>query len=235
MKKTLVRCVAGLLAGAAMAADEPAAAESKPAAGDSPVAEADTDKALTDVRAYIAEQKIDRENPNWRVRLPKFPSLTYTEGKTYYWNLDTNKGAIKVKLLPDVAPNHVANYVYLSELGYFDGLIFHRVIPNFMAQGGCPLGRGNGGPGYEFAGEFKAEVKHDKPGLLSMANRGPGTDGSQFFLTFVATPWLDGKHTIFGETDEAGLAVLKKLEAAGSRSGATSEELKINSAKITVE
>jgi cyclophilin family peptidyl-prolyl cis-trans isomerase len=101
-----------------------------------------------------------------------------------------------------------------------------------MAQGGCPLGTGTGGPGYQFAGEFKPNVKHTKPGLLSMANAGPGTDGSQFFLTFVPTPWLDGKHTIFGEVTE-GMDVLKKLEALGSESGATSQPLAME--KVTIE
>ena len=101
-----------------------------------------------------------------------------------------------------------------------------------MAQGGCPKGSGTGGPGYQYAGEFSPKVKHDKGGLLSMANAGPGTDGSQFFLTFVATPWLDGKHTIFGEVVE-GMGVMKALEKAGSRSGETQEPVRME--KVTVE
>ena len=103
-----------------------------------------------------------------------------------------------------------------------------------MAQGGCPRGIGTGGPGYEYDGEFDKDVKHDKPGLLSMANSGPGTDGSQFFLTFVPTDWLDGKHTIFGEVVE-GMDTVKALEAAGSESGEPSEELAISRAQIRVE
>jgi len=147
------------------------------------------DAAIAVTKKFIAEQKIDKDNPNWRVRLPKFPKLEYTKDKSYYWNLDTSKGKVKVKFLQDEAPNHVANFIYLSELGYFDGLKFHRVIPGFMAQGGCPIGQGTGGPGYNFHGEYPAgHTKHDKPGTLSMANTGrPGTDGSQFFLTFVET------------------------------------------------
>ena len=102
-----------------------------------------------------------------------------------------------------------------------------------MAQGGCPLGTGTGGPGYQYAGEFDANVKHTRPGLLSMANAGPGTDGSQFFLTFVPTPWLDGKHTIFGEVVE-GMPVVEALEARGSQSGQTTEPLSITKATIRV-
>ena len=103
-----------------------------------------------------------------------------------------------------------------------------------MAQGGDPLGRGTGGPGYNYDGEFDAKVKHDKPGVLSMANRGPGTDGSQFFLTFVPTPHLDGKHTIFGNVVD-GMATVEALESSGSRSGQTSERLEITTATIVVE
>jgi cyclophilin family peptidyl-prolyl cis-trans isomerase len=103
-----------------------------------------------------------------------------------------------------------------------------------MAQGGCPLGTGTGGPGYEYDGEFDSGVKHDRPGLLSMANAGPGTDGSQFFLTFIPTPWLDGNHSIFGEVID-GQDTLKALESRGSQSGSTSEPLSIESATIRVE
>jgi peptidylprolyl isomerase len=144
----------------------------------------------------------------------------------------TTEGKVVIRLMPEVAPMHVTSFLYLTKLGFYDGLSFHRVIPGFMAQGGCPLGTGTGGPGYQFAGEFSDVVKHDKGGLLSMANAGPGTDGSQFFLTFVATPWLNGKHTIFGEVVE-GMDVLKALEASGSQSGKTSKPLKME--KVTAE
>jgi len=111
----------------------------------------------------------------------------------------TSKGDIHVNLMDDVAPLTVANFVNLCQRGYYDGLTFHRVIADFMIQGGCPLGTGTGGPGYKFGDECAASVRHDAPGKLSMANAGPGTNGSQFFITHVPTPWLDGKHTIFGE------------------------------------
>jgi peptidyl-prolyl cis-trans isomerase B (cyclophilin B) len=98
----------------------------------------------------------------------------------------------------------VANFVNLAQRGFYDGLSFHRVIPDFMIQGGCPKGTGTGNPGYRFEDECRADLRHDKPGVLSMANAGPGTNGSQFFITHVATPWLDGKHTVFGEVIGAG-------------------------------
>jgi peptidyl-prolyl cis-trans isomerase B (cyclophilin B) len=111
---------------------------------------------------------------------------------------DTTQGPIKVELFADKAPLTVANFVNLVKHGFYDGLIFHRVIPDFMIQGGCPNGDGRGGPGYKFEDELVRELKHDRPGILSMANAGPGTNGSQFFITHGPTPWLDGKHTVFG-------------------------------------
>ena len=110
----------------------------------------------------------------------------------------TDKGNIEGVLYPSKAPVTVANFLNLAQRGYYNGLKFHRVIPDFMIQGGCPLGQGTGGPGYRFEDECTPELKHDKPGIFSMANAGPGTNGSQFFITHVPTPWLDGKHTVFG-------------------------------------
>ncbi len=110
----------------------------------------------------------------------------------------TNKGTIRIELYAEQAPVTVANFVNLAQRGYYDGLSFHRVIANFMVQGGCPLGTGTGGPGYKFKDECTPALKHSRPGILSMANAGPGTNGSQFFITHVPTDWLDGKHTVFG-------------------------------------
>ncbi|MFQ5328634.1 MAG: peptidylprolyl isomerase [Thermodesulfobacteriota bacterium] len=112
--------------------------------------------------------------------------------------IETNKGKITVRLFDEQAPITVANFVNLANRGFYNGISFHRVIPDFMVQCGCPLGNGTGGPGYHFDDECVAELRHDKPGVLSMANAGPGTNGSQFFITHLATPWLDMKHTVFG-------------------------------------
>ena len=112
---------------------------------------------------------------------------------------NTARGAIHVRLHADQAPVTVASFVNLVRRGYYNDLTFHRVIPDFMIQGGCPDGDGRGGPGYRFENECRKDLSHDRPGVLSMANAGPGTNGSQFFITHVATPWLDGKHTVFGE------------------------------------
>lgn len=114
-------------------------------------------------------------------------------------SIETSKGTIKLELYADQTPLTVANFVNLAKRGYYDGLSFHRVIPNFMVQGGDPLGSGSGGPGYKFEDEFSPNLRHAGPGILSMANAGPTTNGSQFFITHVATPWLDGKHTVFGK------------------------------------
>ena len=133
-----------------------------------------------------------------------YPSLTAT--------IKTNKGDIRLKLFPDKAPLTVLNFLNLSKRGFYNNLKFHRVIPDFMIQGGCPLGTGTGGPGYRFKDEFSPGLKHDKPGKLSMANAGPNTNGSQFFITHVPTPWLDNKHTIFGEAvDETDQKVVNSI------------------------
>ena len=113
--------------------------------------------------------------------------------------LHTGKGDIEATLFADKVPMTAANYLNLAKKGYYDGIAFHRVIPNFMIQGGDPTGTGSGGPGYKFGDEFVPGLKHTKPGIFSMANAGPGTNGSQFFITHGPTDWLDGKHTVFGE------------------------------------
>ena len=133
---------------------------------------------------------------------------------------DTARGPIKVELYPDKAPLTVANFVNLAQRGFYDGLSFHRVIPDFMIQGGCPEGSGRGGPGYRFEDETSNGVKHER-GVLSMANAGPNTNGSQFFITHIKTDWLDGKHTVFGK-------VIEGLDVVDSVAGGDA----INSVKI---
>jgi peptidyl-prolyl cis-trans isomerase B (cyclophilin B) len=189
---------------------------------------------LAGIERHIEQQKIDKSKPGWKTKLPKPPPDVDFKGVKVTWKLSTNVGDISIELLPDVAPRHVTSTVYLTQLGFYDDVAFHRVIPGFMAQGGDPTGTGRSGPGYQYAGEFDPKVKHDKGGLLSMANAGPGTDGSQFFLTFVATPWLDGKHTIFGEI-VSGMDALKKLEEKGTQGGQPTAPLKIVKATIEVE
>jgi peptidyl-prolyl cis-trans isomerase A (cyclophilin A) len=160
----------------------------------------------------------------------------------------TSEGTFKVKLYDDKAPKTVANFVGLAEgtkewtdpktrqkvtKPFYDGLIFHRVIDGFMIQGGCPMGNGMGGPGYQFADEFGPGLRHDRDGLLSMANAGPNTNGSQFFITLAATPWLDNKHAIFGEVTE-GKDVIEKI--GKTRTGAQDrpvKEIKVES--VTIE
>jgi len=140
------------------------------------------------------------------------PSMQIDSKKKYKAHMETDKGTMVIELFADKTPNTVNNFVFLSREGYYDGVIFHRVIDNFMVQGGDPTGSGMGGPGYKFGDEFDPSLKHDKRGVLSMANAGPGTNGSQFFITHVATPWLDGKHSVFGQVVE-GLDVLMSIPA----------------------
>ena len=127
------------------------------------------------------------------------PEMIISPDKDYYATFRTEKGPIRIKLFADKAPETVNNFVFLAKEGFFDGTTFHRVIKDFMVQGGDPTGTGAGGPGYRIRDEFHPDLRHDRPGILSMANAGPNTGGSQFFITHTATPWLDGRHAVFGE------------------------------------
>jgi len=190
--------------------------------------------ALAQCEGFIIQQTIDESKTGWKQNLTRPPEFKFDTKDQYFWNLATSHGDIKVKLWPAVAPMHVSSTIYLTQVGFYDGIVFHRVITGFMAQGGCPIGAGSGGPGYKYMGEFDPKVKHDRGGLLSMANAGPGTDGSQFFLTFKATPWLDMKHTLFGEIVE-GREVLRAIEKLGSKGGQPRAKITINKATITVK
>jgi peptidyl-prolyl cis-trans isomerase B (cyclophilin B) len=197
------------------------------------MSDASQDTAISAIDAFIAEQNINKSTEGWKTELSKPPCVEFDSASEYYWDIETNIGNIAIKLMPDVAPMHVSSTIYLARLGFYDDVVFHRVIDGFMAQGGDPLGLGTGGPGYKYAGEFHESARHDRPGLLSMANAGPGTDGSQFFLTFVSTPHLDDKHAIFGEVTD-GMDTVQSLEQKGSRSGKTSEPLFMSKTSIRV-
>jgi cyclophilin family peptidyl-prolyl cis-trans isomerase len=138
------------------------------------------------------------------------PVMSLDPQKTYSAILHTDKGDIVVLLHSDKVPKTVNNFIFLVRQGFYDNTIFHRVIADFMAQGGDPTGTGTGGPGYRFQDEFHPSLRHDKPGVLSMANAGPNTNGSQFFITHVPTPWLDHKHSVFGQVS-SGMDVLLSI------------------------
>jgi cyclophilin family peptidyl-prolyl cis-trans isomerase len=146
--------------------------------------------------------------------------------------LETNMGTIKLELFADQTPTTVDNFVKLSKKGFYNGLTFHRVIAGFMLQGGCPRGDGTGGPGYTIKDEFTSKLRQSAPGTLSMANAGPNTGGSQFFITLAATPWLDGKHTVFGKVIE-GMDVVKAIGTTKTdKNDRPLKEVKITSVEI---
>jgi cyclophilin family peptidyl-prolyl cis-trans isomerase len=138
------------------------------------------------------------------------PMMAIDDGKSYLATIETDLGVMVIRLFADKVPVTVNNFVFLAREGFYDGTIFHRVIKDFMVQGGDPTGTGRGGPGYRFKDEFRPELRHDEAGTVSMANAGPNTNGSQFFITHVPTPWLDGKHTVFG-TLKDGMDVLMAI------------------------
>ncbi len=150
-------------------------------------------------------------DPNARNGMYKSaPEMKIDVAKSYTATFETEKGSIVIELFADKTPITVNNFVFLAREGFYDNTTFHRVIKDFMAQGGDPTGSGTGGPGYRFADECRRDLKHDSPGVLSMANAGPGTNGSQFFITFVATPHLDGRHTVFGKV-VSGMEALRSI------------------------
>jgi peptidyl-prolyl cis-trans isomerase B (cyclophilin B) len=179
--------------------------------------------------------KVSTKPQDWRTRLPAPPDVKFDPARQYRWHLETSVGPLVVTLLPEAAPKHVTSVIYLARCGFYDGLSFPRVIKGFMAQGGSPTNDTSGDAGYKLDGEFASGQKHDKPGALSAANSGPGTDGSQFFLTFVPTPHLDGKHTVHGFVTE-GLETLQAIEARGGEgdTGVPTEKVTIVRTWITV-
>jgi len=192
--------------------------------------------AFAAIDAFLAKNPVDTSARDWKFDLPLPPKQLFEPQYDYVWHLDTSVGKLHVRLFADTAPMHATSCVYLNKLGFYDGLVFHRIIGGFMAQGGCPAGTGRGGPGYKFAGEFQGPHKHDRAGVLSMANAGANTDGSQFFLTFAATPHLDGKHTVWGELiGDDSFATLKELEKNGARNGAPAQPPVIHKAWVAAQ
>ena len=192
------------------------------------------DPAIKQIETFIAEQNVDKSKDNWRTQLVLPPQLTFDSEAKYFWLLNTSLGEMKFELFHQTAPMHTSSTIYLTKLGFYDSLSFHRVITNFVAQGGDPLGNGSGFPGYRYAGEFEPLIAHDQKGLLSMANAGPNTDGSQFFITFRPLPHLDGRHTVFGKL-VSDIAVLDKFNENGSQRGKPKIDIRIVSATIVVE
>lgn len=209
-------------------------------------ADAQTKETKTDDKAKVEVKKDEAKG-----KAAKKEAKDTKKGTPMFALFETSKGNFKVKFLADKAPKTVENFVGLAEgtkewtdpktgskvkKPFYDGLVFHRVIKDFMIQGGCPLGNGTGGPGYRFEDEFPAgQQKHSKPGILSMANAGPNTNGSQFFVTTVPTPWLDNRHTVFGEVVE-GMDVVHSIENARTSAGdRPAEPITINHVKIIRE
>ena len=178
-----------------------------------------SDAAIKEIDTFIASKKVSTKKKGWRSSLTKPPKLKFSKDMEYFWHMETAVGSMKIRYFADTAPMHVSSGIYLSRLGFYDGLNFHRIIPGFMAQGGCPTGTGRGNPGYFMAGEFRGGRTHSKAGILSTANTGrPVSEGSQFFLTFGPTRQLDKKYTIWGEVVEgqATLAALAKLGSSAN-------------------
>jgi len=193
-----------------------------------------TDPAVMMIEAQIAALQVDKSSASWRTTLPRPAVAMFTAGRSYLWVLSTSKGELRLKLEPQVAPMHVTSTIYLTLLGFYDTLTFHRIVKGWVAQGGDPTGSGSGTPGYQYALETSPTFKHDARGVLSMANAGPNTDGSQFFITFGAAPALDGKFSAFGRLI-GGLDTLAAIEQTGTVGEGTPGLVTIDRARIVVE
>lgn len=180
---------------------------------------------LMDSDRPLAEIPPDERNGYYR----SYPDMIIDPQSEYEALMQTEKGDIRIRLFAEEAPRTVNNFVFLANQGFYDGLTFHRVLEDFMAQGGDPTGRGSGGPGYQFEDETNNGLSFDRPGLLAMANAGPGTNGSQFFITFVPTSWLNGNHTIFGEVIEGSevLSQITRRQPGAATPGDTIERIEI--------
>ena len=227
MKRIAVYGLAFALSGAMLAADKPAKLEAKGATTNKK-----EDAALMQIDEMVQKAAVDKSNASWRTKLPKPTVATFDAKHTYFANMQTSKGAIKIKFMPDVAPMHVTSTIYLTKLGFYDGVVFHRIIPGFVLQGGDPQGTGTGGPGYRFEDELPQPGRYEV-GSLAMANAGPNTNGSQFFV--ISGPdgvRLPPLYSLFGKV-VAGLDVVETINALGSGSGTPKEKVVIESVTIT--
>ncbi|MCA8977495.1 MAG: peptidylprolyl isomerase [Planctomycetes bacterium] len=220
----LCSLLVGLVAGVPAQGRKSSRGKGKEDVVERPVDDAVTkkDKAIVAVDKFI-KKKVSTKRQDWKSAMAAPPELKFADDRDYFWHVETDKGLLKIRLFPDSAPRHVASTVYLSRAGFYDGLVFPRVLKNFMAQGGSPTNTTAGNAGYNLDHEFDDKRKHVGPGTLSAANSGaPNTDGSQFFLTFVPCEHLDGKHTVYGQVVdlEASTPVLKAIEACGVASDA---------------
>ncbi len=226
--------LAAMVLGMGCASDGPEPKKAKKSVPNPVAARFQGVETIEAIDAYIADHPVDRSNPDWKTRLPFPPFVEFDPMKDYYWLLDTSEGLIKIRLMPEYAPHHVSTAIYLTRVGFYNGLTFHRIIPQFMAQGGCPLGNGTGSPGFRYSGEFHKKAKHDAKGIVSAANAGPRTDGSQFFITFKEVPSLDGLHTVYGEVVE-GVGTLRTLESYGTKTGKPQKVVTIRRAEVWAE
>jgi peptidyl-prolyl cis-trans isomerase B (cyclophilin B) len=199
-------------------------------------ADADTgpETALAAIRAQIDAARVDKSVATWRTSLPKPTAVSFSAAHRYFWTLSTSKGVMRLQLDPAAAPMHVTSTIYLSLLGFYDGLTFHRIVKGWVAQGGDPTGSGTGGPGYSYAVETSPRAKHDARGVLSMAHAGPNTEGSQFFITFGPAPNLDGSFSAFGRLVD-GQDTLTAIEQVGTTGEGTPGLVTIDQATVTVE
>jgi peptidyl-prolyl cis-trans isomerase B (cyclophilin B) len=203
-------------------------------ADSAPAAPAGPETALDAIRAQIAAAHVDQSGTTWRTSLPKPTVVAFTPGRRYFWTLATSKGTLRLQLDPTAAPMHVTSTIYLTLLGFYDGLTFHRIVKGWVAQAGDPLGTGTGGPGYSYAVETSPGARHDARGVLSMAHAGPNTEGSQFFITFVAAPNLDGTFSAFGRLVD-GLDTLAAIEQVGTDGEGKPGLVTIDKATVSVE
>jgi cyclophilin family peptidyl-prolyl cis-trans isomerase len=199
-----------------------------------PIADTPVETIRTQVRRRRESKQIDPSVPGWRTRLPLRPKVSFDAGRTYLWNLETSEGALRFRLLPEVAPEHVSNAIYLTLVGFYDGLAFYSVLPGRSVASGSPTDDDQGSPGYALTGpEGDRSRKHDRSGLLSAVSFGPGTDDSKFRVTLAGDASLDEHGTIYGELVE-GDGVLRRIEALATDGGKTSQPVTIRRATLTI-